>query len=56
MKVTFGEIIFPCNFCNPLKKAFYLSVKQSFFFPEKQSPFQDNGLFVFINISNGAIT
>lgn len=28
MKITSGEIIFPCSFYNILKKAFYLSVKQ----------------------------
>lgn len=45
MKITFSEIIFPCNFYNILKKAFYLSVKPIRFLPEKQSLFQDNGLF-----------
>lgn len=38
MKVTFGEIIFPCNFYNPLKGAFYLSGKQSFMFLKKTIP------------------
>lgn len=32
MKVTFGEIIFPYNLYNPLKRALYLTVKQSFLF------------------------
>jgi len=28
MKITFAEIIFPCNLYNIVKKAFHLSVKQ----------------------------
>lgn len=31
MKITFGEIVFPCSFHIMLKKAFYLSVNKLFF-------------------------
>lgn len=47
---------FSLQFLSYIKKKVFICQWSNSFLPQKQSPFQDNGLFIFINISNRAIT